>query len=342
MVRHTRQFVAGWLVSKIFLHNLLKWFVPRLCGFLCTRGLYPLLPVDFAQDLLNDLTSRSGNRRRRRVGRTKCGFRMPRFCCCRRRRQIGRHEASPQETGPSQLPEEMTAACEVLLDKQDPWDVLDTANDLSVHFLVTSLTTVIYPFSPLLFLAHLFVEFKMDLFRLFDRRQPKPRAANGLPKAWVNIFQSYVYVGALSNLAIVTWRTQLVENMLGCKDCAGLKFAFFSTAMLVLVLVVNLVQLVTPNVPEDVKEHLQRQQEVEAFLTGVTQQVGRRRQVSAPAFATSRSWTTSALHSPCGADDSDEATAGVEEEEGSRSTRAYVAERDARVRSLWRQAQKVR
>ena len=37
--------------------------------------------------------------------------------------------------------------------RQEPWEVLDTATDLSVHFLVVSLTTVIYPFAPLLFLA---------------------------------------------------------------------------------------------------------------------------------------------------------------------------------------------
>lgn len=36
----------------------------------------------------------------------------------------------------------------------------------------------------------------MDLFALLDRRQPKPRACNGLPEAWLSIFQSYVYVGA--------------------------------------------------------------------------------------------------------------------------------------------------
>lgn len=42
-------------VSKIFMHNLLKWIIPRLCGFLCTRGLYPLFAVDFAEDVLTDL-----------------------------------------------------------------------------------------------------------------------------------------------------------------------------------------------------------------------------------------------------------------------------------------------
>ena len=53
---------SKWLsaeVSKIFLHNLLKWIVPRLFGFLCTRGLYPLLAVDFAEDLLTDLALRA-------------------------------------------------------------------------------------------------------------------------------------------------------------------------------------------------------------------------------------------------------------------------------------------
>ena len=57
--------------------------------------------------------------------------------------------------GPSNIPAELIFACECQLDKQEPWEVLDTATDLSVHFLVVSLTTVIYPFAPLLFLAQL-------------------------------------------------------------------------------------------------------------------------------------------------------------------------------------------
>jgi len=234
----------------------------------------------------------------------------------------------------------MTSKCEVLLDKQDPWDVLDSANDLSVHFLVTSLTTVIYPFAPLLFLAHLFVEFKMDLFRLFDRRQPKPRTCNGLPQAWIHIFQSYVYVGAISNLAIVTWRTQLVETLVGVHDSRACRFAFFSTAMLVLVFVVNMVQLATPTVSEHVKEHVLRQQEVEAFLTGAPKEKFGRRQVSEPAFASkmhNRRWTMSAL--PTDNDDDDMQQNDTEAPSGSS---AGLAERDARVRSLWQQAQKVR
>eukprot|EP00440_Ansanella_granifera_P011782 gb/GFBE01012799.1/.p1 GENE.gb/GFBE01012799.1/~~gb/GFBE01012799.1/.p1 ORF type:complete len:1127 (+),score=187.65 gb/GFBE01012799.1/:1-3381(+) len=265
VVRHTRQFIAGWLVSKIFAHNLLKWIVPRLCGFLCTRGLYPLLPVDFAEDLLTDLTTSESNVSRQR--RSRCRWR----CCLRRSMWTARRWTRSQtelsgDPGPSALPEAVASACEKQLDKQDPWDVLDTAVDLSVHFLVTSLTTVIYPFAPLLFLAQLLVEFQMDLFQLFERRQPKPRVADGLPKAWLAIFQSYVYVGALSNLAIVTWRTTLVTDLFG--EDSGVHIAFFSTSMLLLVLVVGLVQLVVPRVPSDVKEHLQRQREVEAFFIG--------------------------------------------------------------------------
>ena len=37
------------------LQERLKWIVPRLFGFLCSRGLYPLLAVDFAEDVLTDL-----------------------------------------------------------------------------------------------------------------------------------------------------------------------------------------------------------------------------------------------------------------------------------------------
>ena len=57
--------------------------------------------------------------------------------------------------GPSNICAELIFACECQLDKQEPWEVLDTATDLSVHFLVVSITTVIYPFAPLLFLAQL-------------------------------------------------------------------------------------------------------------------------------------------------------------------------------------------
>ncbi|CAK8985124.1 Endothelin-converting enzyme 2 [Durusdinium trenchii] len=168
----------------------LKWIVPRLCGFLCTRGLYPLLAVDFAEDVLTDLALESQGTRRR-MHRS----RLRRWLCPKRPR-YGRSATDLGDAGPSNMPAELIFACECQLDKQDPWEVLDTATDLSVHFLVVSLTTVIYPFAPVLFLMHLLVEFQMDFFQLLDRRQPQPRAGHGLPEAWMAIFQSYVYVGA--------------------------------------------------------------------------------------------------------------------------------------------------
>ncbi|CAL1169330.1 unnamed protein product [Cladocopium goreaui] len=39
VLRHARQFIAGWLVSKIFMHNLLKWIIPRLWFSLHARSL---------------------------------------------------------------------------------------------------------------------------------------------------------------------------------------------------------------------------------------------------------------------------------------------------------------
>jgi len=324
VLRHTRQFVAGWLVSKVFVANLIKWFVPRLCGFLCTRGLYPLFALDFVEDLLNDLTLHSNSRRRRRVRVSRCS-------CCRRRKLLSsKTQLRAHETGPSALPEEVTAACELQLDKEEPWDLLESANDLSVHFLVTSLTTVIYPFAPPLLLAHLLVGFQMDLFRLFDRRQPKPRAASGLPEAWLWLFQSYVYVGALSNLALVTWRTPLIRLLLGQGDSAA-HFAFFSASMLLLALVVGLVHLVVPSMPGDVVEHLQREQEVEAFITGATGLGGGRRHTGSR-FPTQRAPTVSLFRS---------VSFGAAESAALESQHAFLQE-EAQVRSIWKQAQKVR
>lgn len=266
VVRQTREFVAGWLASKIVLANFMKWFMPRLCGFMCNRGLYPFFAFDFADGLLRGWTG-AGRRGPRSAPRRRCGGR---FACCRcpkRQAPSGGHTGGRTEwQGKSKLPKKVAKACEYQLDKQDPWDVLDSVSDLSVAFFVTSFTTVIYPFAPVLFLAHVLVEFQMDLVRLCDRRQPKPRVVRGLPDAWLYIFQSYVWVGALSNLAVITWRTPLVRDLFGEAN-SGTRWAFFSTSMLLLVLIVGLVHRVIPPVPRAVAEHLQRQEEVEAFLS---------------------------------------------------------------------------
>eukprot|EP00929_Paragymnodinium_shiwhaense_P094880 TRINITY_DN5571_c0_g2_i2.p1 TRINITY_DN5571_c0_g2~~TRINITY_DN5571_c0_g2_i2.p1 ORF type:complete len:1110 (-),score=246.35 TRINITY_DN5571_c0_g2_i2:410-3739(-) len=233
VILHTRRFVAGWLISRIFLHNFMRWFMPQVCGFLCIRGLYPTVAVDFFQDLFRGFTSGSSSSQSS-GSQPKTVRRSRRFrWCCRRHRK--RAQTEFLYSGPSGLPETVLDHCELLLDRQDPWDVLESANFLSVHFLVTSVTMVVYPFAPLLFTAHLFFEFQMDLWGIFARRPPKPRVAAGLPKAWLVIFQSYVYVGALSNLAVVTWRTPLLTRLLGAEVGQGTRLAFVSTSMLGLV-----------------------------------------------------------------------------------------------------------
>jgi len=317
VVSETRQFVAGWLVSKIVVHNALKWLLPRFGGFLFMRGIYPCIMLDFARDLIDQIFQSDGARRR--VRRTRC---------CRRLMRRRHSQGSPADTtvlgsaGPMGFTEEMLASCELQLDMQDPWDVLETANDLSVHFLVTSLTTVIYPFAPLLFVAHLLIEFQMDLYMLFDRRQPQPRAARGLPTAWHWIFQSYVYLGAASNLLIVTYRTPLVREVFGTNE-VGSHIAFFSSTMLLLVFVVGLVHLAVPAVSEEVAEHLKRQEDVEDFFAVIAGQrsydlqVGAKRQV------------TQTLHDPA-------LTTSSPEQD------TCAVHQDAEVCSLWERAQKVR
>lgn len=275
ILAETRQFVAGWLISRIFVYNLCTWLIPRLLGFVCMRGIYPCVVVDFAQDIASDLTASSQ--------RQTHAKRALRCCCCRRRRADVKGSAMhPRRCGPAsfskaplsqtnlhmKLPPAMIEACEFQLELGEPWNVLDSVNDLSVNFFVTSCTTVVYPFAPFLFLANLIILFQMDLYRLFSSRQPKPQAARGLPRAWIYIFQSYVYLAAAWNLAVVTYRTSLVKDLFD-KSGPDVQFGFLCASLLLMVLVINAVQLVVPSVPLEVEEHMQRQQEAQSFFARV-------------------------------------------------------------------------
>jgi len=134
-------------------------------------------------------------------------------------------------------------------------------------------------------------------------------------------------------LALVTWRTPLVRDIFGdaVESSGGYHWAFFSTSLVVLVSVVGLVRNFVPSVPRHVAEHLQRQEEVEAFFAGAAGQAGA---------------ATAADYAMCsGSEASSSARREADNAKGTRRRNWWFPtfqRDDWEVRRLWESAQRVR
>lgn len=122
-----------------------------------------------------------------------------------------------------------------------------------------------FPAAPLLFAANLVIEFNADLYRLFDRRRPVPVAADGLAEIWAGIFDSIIYMSIVVNMIWVSYHTNLVKQFFA-EDTPINRLFFFTMGTACIGLVLMLIQFIIPDIPGDVKDHLSRQDKVEALL----------------------------------------------------------------------------
>lgn len=122
-----------------------------------------------------------------------------------------------------------------------------------------------FPAAPLLFAANLVIEFNADLYRLFDRRRPVPVAADGLAEIWAGIFDSIIYMSIVVNMIWVSYHTNLVKQFFA-EDTPINRLFFFTMGTACIGLILMLIQFIIPDIPGDVKDHLSRQDKVEARL----------------------------------------------------------------------------
>merc|ERR1712127_456394 len=101
----------------------MEWFMPRLFGFICARGLYPMLFCDFFTDCWRGATFQTKKRAHKKS--RCCG-------CLRRQEQHDVHEAAVkkqelEEKGQEldEFEKEVSSQCEINMDRMVFWKILD-------------------------------------------------------------------------------------------------------------------------------------------------------------------------------------------------------------------------
>jgi len=275
IIRIASGFLSGWLIGKIFAQNIFEWFSPRFFGFICARGLYPCIICDFIVDLATQCKNPETTRSR---------LRRSLFGLCRKRRSLDARTSEAQKLSESaenkryehnfsdtdrRVQKEVVKFAEINLDRMVYWKVLDNTNELTQLYMMMMLCAVIFPLSPILFTINSVIEFHFDIFRLFDRRQPVPIATGGLAKAWQCVFQLYNHIACFSNIAIIVFRTTLMEDLGIKNDTAHKLVAVFVVTFLTIALV-HIVDLLIPDTPINWQEHRLRQDEVAQHIARVT------------------------------------------------------------------------
>ena len=92
-------------------------------------------------------------------------------------------------------------------------DVLDNTAEIIVLHGYVSLFIVVFPLMPLLGVINNFVELFVDKYNLRKTQRPIPRAAGGLG-VWGTVLSVFSIVAIYTNLAILTFKTDIVINLL--------------------------------------------------------------------------------------------------------------------------------
>lgn len=266
--QETADFALAWLSSRIIIQNFFEWFMPRLLGFICARGLYPMVVCDFFYDLCfvqcaesasqgtdKDLNDTGFIGDEQGCSGTGCGA-----CCgCKvddvsTRRFENRH-----------IPDNLIQSCEMQSDRQTYFKVIDNTNELAVQFLYCNMFVMPYPGAPFLFLLNTIIEFNADLLRLFDRRRPIPTASAGLADIWATIFDAIIYMSVIMNVMWCSYHTSVPKFFLG-EDSPIKRIVFFVITTFSIIVILMMLQICIKDEPDDVEDHLARQRKVELRL----------------------------------------------------------------------------
>mmetsp|Transcript_47156 Transcript_47156/g.75551 ORF Transcript_47156/g.75551 Transcript_47156/m.75551 type:complete len:954 (+) Transcript_47156:88-2949(+) len=143
-------------------------------------------------------------------------------------------------------------------------NTIDDMSELVVQFGYVTLFVMAFPLTPLLAVVNNVIEMKVDAINLVKSLQrPHPNGSYGLG-SWNSIIAVLSIIAVGTNVALITWRTKLVTEVLGANEAA--RWIFFSVLSIVLGIIVFIEKWIIPDVPIEVEQAVERQRLIESVL----------------------------------------------------------------------------
>jgi hypothetical protein len=141
-----------------------------------------------------------------------------------------------------------------------PYTTFDDFDEMVVQYGYVTLFVVAFPLSPLCALINNYVEIRLDAKKILTLSQrPKPLGAVGIG-TWLSILNVLSFISIITNTIIVVFNTEIV-NRWADYSVFTLAWVFFIIEHIIGV-VKMIISYAVEDVPEDVREHLERQQHI--------------------------------------------------------------------------------
>jgi len=149
-------------------------------------------------------------------------------------------------------------------------NTIDDMSEIIIQYGYVTLFVMALPITPLLALINNIFEMRVDAYGLIRQTQrPHPNGSNGLG-AWNGILGFFSIVAVGTNVALLTWRTEIVQDINDVfssdSSASEFKWIFFSILSIVLALVVAFEKWIIPDVPIEVEYAIERQRLIESVL----------------------------------------------------------------------------
>merc|ERR1712003_352490 len=146
-------------------------------------------------------------------------------------------------------------------------DVLDNTAEIVVLHGYIMLFVIIFPLMPLLASLNNYIELRVDYFNLINTQRPIPASAAGLG-VWKSVLSCFNIIAVFSNLAILTFRTQLIHELLnrfGFDNDQNLIIFYFGMVLLLL-FIIFVIRMAIDDKTTSTKEAIARQEACERHL----------------------------------------------------------------------------
>jgi len=144
-------------------------------------------------------------------------------------------------------------------------NTLEDMSELIIQFGYVTLFIIALPITPLLAFLNNIAEMKVDAINLVKQSQrPNPDGSSGIG-AWNDVLAFFSLISVATNVAMMTWSTQIVDQVTGHSNDEW-RWIFFAVLSLILTLLISFEKFMIPDVPEEVLQAIERQRLIENVL----------------------------------------------------------------------------
>jgi len=137
-------------------------------------------------------------------------------------------------------------------------------SEMIIQFGYVTMFVIALPITPLLAFINNVIELKVDGYKIVKESQrPHPNGSHGLG-AWNGVLSFFSLVSVGTNVALITWRTEVVHTLISSDST--MKWVFFSLVCIGLSILVAAEKAAIPDVPLEVLQGIERQRLIENVL----------------------------------------------------------------------------